>query len=150
MSTSLIASLMLVVNGIFTGILCAFSVERIWIWEQLDLRGYAVDFRRSVRRADLVQPALLVLTIALASAYATRVSSSSRTETIIGLACLVMILAGSTIVLVPLQKRFRNRPEGEIPADAEAIRRRWKIGHLVRTGLGIAAFVLLVHAVVYA
>ena len=149
MSTSLIATIMLVVNGVFTGVLCAFAIERIWIWEQLDLHEYAVDFRRSIRRADLIQPATLILTIVLASVYASRVHNSARTETFIALGCLVAILVASTVVLVPLQKQFRNRTEGEIPPDAETIRRKWRVGHLVRTALGLVAFALLVHAVVY-
>ena len=149
MSTSLIATLMLVSSGVFTGVLCAFAVERIWIWDQLELRDYAIDFRRSMRRADILQPALLILTIVLAVVYATRVENSARTETIVALGCLFAILGASTIILVPLQKRFRNRTEGDVPPDAEAIRRKWRVGHLVRTALGMSAFALLVHAVVY-
>jgi len=150
MSTPLLATSMLVVAGVFTGILCAFSVERVWIWDRLDIREYAVDFRRSMRRVDVVQPALLILAIALAAVYAARTSGSVRTETLVALACLVAILAGSVGVLVPMQKPFRNRPEGDIPPDAGRIRRQWRAGHLVRTGLGLVAFAFLVHAVVYA
>jgi len=150
MSTALIATLMLILDAIFTGVLCAFSVERVWIWNELDLKSYAVDFRRSMRRADIMQPALLILTIVLASVYASRVSHSARTETFVALGFLVLILIVSTAVLVPMQKKFRDRPEGEVPQDAETIRRRWRVGHLFRTGFGLAALVLLVHAVVYA
>src|SRR5262245_66120627 len=124
MSTQLIATLMLVIDGVFTGILCAFSIERVWIWAELDLRDYAIDFRRSMRRADIVQPLFLILTIALAIWFTTRISGSAETQAFVAIALLVLILVGSVVVLVPWQKQFRDRPEGEVPPDAETIRRR--------------------------
>jgi hypothetical protein len=149
-ATHVIATILLIVEGVFTGILCAVGLERVWIWDQMDLRDYAVDFRRSMLRIDIVQPALLIVTIALASIFAARTSGSTRVETIVALACLVGILAGSVLVLVPLQKEFRSRAEGEVPPNAASIRGRWRIGHFIRTALGLAAFVLVVHAVTYA
>jgi hypothetical protein len=41
---------MLGAGGLFTGGLVWYAWERVWIWRRLDLREYAVDFRRSVAR----------------------------------------------------------------------------------------------------
>jgi hypothetical protein len=35
--------------------------ERVWIWRRLELLAYAVDFRRSLRKADPALPILLVI-----------------------------------------------------------------------------------------
>jgi hypothetical protein len=43
---------MLGAGGLFTGGLVWYAWERVWIWRRLDLHEYAVDFRRSVRKAD--------------------------------------------------------------------------------------------------
>ena len=52
---------MLGAGGLFTGGLVWYAWERVWIWRRLDLHEYAVDFRRSVRKADPALPILLVI-----------------------------------------------------------------------------------------
>jgi hypothetical protein len=39
----------------------AVEWERVWIWRRLELLAYAVDFRRSLRKADPALPILLVI-----------------------------------------------------------------------------------------
>jgi len=43
---------MLGAGGLFTGGVVSNAWERAWIWRRLSLAEYAVDFRRSVRKAD--------------------------------------------------------------------------------------------------
>ena len=52
---------MLATGGLFTGGLVWYAWERVWIWGRLSLSAYAVDFRRSLRKADPALPILLVM-----------------------------------------------------------------------------------------
>lgn len=52
---------MLGAGGLFTGGVVWYAWERLWIWRRLTLSAYAVDFRRSVRKADPALPILLVI-----------------------------------------------------------------------------------------
>ncbi|HEV8564153.1 MAG TPA: hypothetical protein VGR41_04520 [Actinomycetota bacterium] len=57
-----------------------------------------------------------------------------------------MILVASAAVLVPLQRRIIASSQ-EQAALVEEMRRRWFRGHLGRSALGIASFVLVAVAV---
>jgi hypothetical protein len=61
---------MLSAGGLFTGGLVWYAWERVWIWRRLDLGEFAVDFRRSVRRADPAMPILLMTCGAAAGVFA--------------------------------------------------------------------------------
>ena len=61
---------MLDAGGLFTGGLVWYAWERVWIWRRLDLSEFAVDFRRSVRRADPAMPILLVVCGVAAGVFA--------------------------------------------------------------------------------
>ena len=69
---------MLGVGGLFTGGLVWYDWERVWIWRRLDLHEYAVDFRRSVRKADPAMPILLIICAVAASGLPS--SSTERHE----------------------------------------------------------------------
>ena len=60
-----------------------------------------------------------------------------------------MILVSSIVLAEPINSQFRRRPEGDVPPDAERLRRRWRRFHLVRTVFAVAAFTLFVTAVSY-
>jgi hypothetical protein len=62
------AFVMLSAGALFAGGLVWYAWERVWIWRRLDLPAFAIDFRRSVRRADPAMPILLVICGAAASA----------------------------------------------------------------------------------
>ena len=61
---------MLSAGGLFTGGLVWYAWERVWIWRRLDLGEFALDFRRSVRRADPAMPILLMICGAAAGVFA--------------------------------------------------------------------------------
>lgn len=152
MSTALRLStiVMLVAGGLFTGGVVWYAWERVWIWRRLPLSAYAVDFRRSVRKADPALPILLVVCAVGAVAFASLTRGAGRTLALTGLALLAVILVGSIILAEPINSQFRRLPEGTVPADAEDLRRKWRRFHLLRTALAVAAFALLVTAVSYA
>jgi hypothetical protein len=141
---------MLGAGGLFTGGLVWYAWERVWIWRRLDLREFAVDFRRSVRKADPAMPILLVICGAAAGVFASIAEGQARALALVGIGLLAVILVGSIVVAEPINSQFRRLPEGVVPPQGERLRRLWRRFHLVRTGLGIAAFACLITAVTYA
>lgn len=141
---------MLGAGGLFTGGVVWYAWERVWIWRRLALPAYAVDFRRSVRKADPALPILLVVCAAGAGAFASLTGGTGRTLSLAGVTLLAVILVGSIVLAEPINSQFRRLPEGSVPPDAERLRRRWRRFHLVRTALAVTAFGLFVSAVSYA
>lgn len=141
---------MLFAGGLFTGGIVWYAWERVWIWRRLALADYAIDFRRSLRKADPAMPILLVICVATAGTFASRADGSARTLALVGIALLAVILVASVVLAEPINSQFRRRPEGVVPPDAERLRRVWRRFHLVRTGLAVAAFAFLVTAASYA
>jgi hypothetical protein len=140
---------MLGAGGIFTGGIVWYAWERVWIWRRLTLLEYAIDFRRSLRKADPAMPILLVICAAAAAVFAWRADGSARSLAVAGIAVLATILVSSIVVAEPINSQFRRRAEGVVPPDAERLRRVWRRFHLVRTALAVAAFALLVVAATY-
>lgn len=141
---------MLCAGGIFTGGIVWYAWERVWIWRRLTLLEYAIDFRRSLRKADPAMPIILVVSASSAAVFAWRAGGEARTLAAVGIALLMTILVTSIVIAEPINSAFRRRPEGDVPPDAERLRRRWRHFHLVRAALAVAAFSLLVVAVTYA
>jgi hypothetical protein len=141
---------MLGAGGLFAGGALWYAWERVWIWRRLSLADYAVDFRRSLRKADPAMPILVVICGLAAGAFASLTTNTARTLAIAGIGLLATILVSSIVLAEPVNSQFRRRPEGVVPPDAARLRNFWRRFHLVRTALGIAAFVLFVAAVSYA
>jgi hypothetical protein len=141
---------MLGAGGVFTGGIIWYAWERVWIWRRLPVAEYAVDFRRSVRKADPAMPILLVVCGLAAGVFASQAGGTARALAVAAIGLLAVILVSSIILAEPINSQFRRRPEGVVPPDAERLRRRWRRFHLFRTGIAIAAFAVLVTAVTYA
>jgi hypothetical protein len=141
---------MLCAGGVFTGGVVWYAWERVWIWRRLSLHAYAVDFRRSVRKADPALPILLVVSAAAAGAFASLAGGAGRALALAGIALLAVVLLSSLIVAEPINSQFRRLPEGAVPPNAERLRRRWRRFHLVRTAFAVAAFAFFVAAASYA
>ena len=127
------AIIMLAAGGLFTGGLVWYAWERVWIWRRLSLDQFAVDFRRSVRRADPAMPIFLVVCGAAAGAFASLVEGGARTLALLGVGFLGVILVSSILVAEPINSQFRRRAEGAVPPGAERLRSVWRRFHLVRT-----------------
>ena len=134
------ASLMLIAGGLFAGGAATFAWSRVPIWRRMPVREFIGDFEPTLRRTDMVQPALLVAAIVSAAAFALTADGPARVLASVGAAGFVVTLAASLAFLVPLQRRIVATP----PAEAKAIdemRTRWFRGHLGRSMLAVAAFV---------
>jgi len=142
--------LMLGAGGLFTGGVVWYSWERVWIWRRLTLRAYAIDFRRSLLKADPALPILLLISAGGAGSFASFSGGSARMLSLAGIALLTVILVSSLILAEPINSQFRRVPEGTVPQSADHLRQRWRRFHLVRTALAVAAFALFVTAVSYA
>lgn len=141
---------MLAAGGLFTGGIVWYAWERVWIWRRLALPAYAVDFRRSVRKADPALPILLVTCATGAAVFAWQTDGAARTLATAAIGLLAAILVSSIVLAEPINNQFRRRPEGVVPPDAERLRLVWRRFHLVRTALAGTAFAFLVTAVTYA
>lgn len=140
---------MLATGGLFTGGVVWYAWERVWIWRRLPLSAYAVDFRRSLRKADPALPILLVICGTAAAVFAWHTRDAARMLAAAGIGFLAVILVSSIALAEPINNQFRRRPEGVVPPDAEHLRRVWRHFHLVRTALAVAAFAFLITAVSY-
>jgi hypothetical protein len=141
---------MLGAGGLFTGGTVWYAWERVWIWRRLSLPEYAVDFRRSLRKADPAMPILLATSATAAGGFAWFTEGVSRALALVAIGLLVLILIGSIVIAEPINSRFRRLPEGVVPPQADVLRRRWRRFHLARTCFGVAALVCLISAVTYA
>ena len=117
------AIIMLAAGGLFTGGLVWYAWERVWIWRRLSLAQFAVDFRRSVRKADPAMPILLVVCGGAAGVFASFVEGGARTLALLGVGLLAVILVSSILVAEPINSQFRGRAEGTVPPEAERLRR---------------------------
>jgi hypothetical protein len=97
---------MLIAGGLFAGGASFFARERIPTWPMLGPEEFQPDFARSINRADRLQPALLVATIVSTVGFAISASGTVRTLAFIAAGGYALTLAGSGVLLVPLQRRL--------------------------------------------
>ena len=79
-TTSLSAWLMLVTGGLFTGVIWTVAVERVNLWRRMPVEQYVVDFQRSVRRVDPLQP--IMGTVCAVGAVVFAINSQGRPATL--------------------------------------------------------------------
>ncbi len=131
------ADLMVLAGGLFAGGAATFAWSRVPIWRGMSPSHFVDDFSETIRRTDKVQPALLVVAIATAVAFAATAEGPGRPLALLGAAGFLVILILSVAVLVPLQRRI---VACEQPEAIEDMRRRWFRGHLGRATLAVVAF----------
>jgi hypothetical protein len=137
------AVITLTTTGIWAGIILLYSVERINLWARMPTDQFIVDFRRSVYRADPLQP-ILALTSFLGAVVLASITNGDRSQ----IAWLGAILIGFVIVISlawaeRINSQFRRRPEGEAPPDPDALRKRWRKLHILRTPPAILAVIAI-------
>jgi hypothetical protein len=140
------AILMLVFGGLFSGGAAAFAWERVPAWRRMGASEFRSDFADAIHKADRIQPALLIAAIVASVGFAISAAGSARILALIGGAGFVVTLIGSGAVLVPLQRRIVASPPHQAVA-LEPMRRRWFRGHLGRSVMGVASFLLAATAV---
>ena len=137
---------MVVAGGMFAGGAVSFSWSRVPVWRAMAMAQFGEDFSATIRRTDKVQPALLVIAIAAAVVFALTAEGWPSALAWLGAAGFVITLVASVVVLVPLQRRIIAAvPAGDLAL--EGMRSRWFGGHLGRSALSTASYVILVLAV---
>jgi Domain of unknown function (DUF1772) len=136
---------MMVSGGLFAGGVVSIAWERVPAWRRTHLPDFRIGFAQTLRRVDRLQPALLSICLASTLGFAATAAGAARTLAVFTAVGFLLVLVGSVAWLVPIQRTLKSGTE--LPAaEAEGLRARWLRGHLVRTGVGVALFVLAVVA----
>jgi anthrone oxygenase-like protein len=139
------AAIMVIAGGLFAGGGATFAWSRVPIWSRMPVPEFITDFDQTIRRTDIVQPALAVIASAAGFAFAFSADGSARLFAALGAGGFILVLLASLAVLVPLQRRIIATPSAQAQ-EIEAMRRRWFSGNLGRSLLSVASFALLVIA----
>jgi Domain of unknown function (DUF1772) len=139
------AAIMVIAGGLFAGGGATFAWSRVPIWSRMPVPEFITDFDQTIRRTDIVQPALAVIAAAAGIAFAITAGGSARLFAALGAGGFILVLLASLAVLVPLQRRIIATPSAQAQ-EIEAMRRRWFSGNLGRSLLSVASFALLVVA----
>ncbi len=135
-------TLMLVSGGMFAGGAATFSWSRVPIWRAMPVAEFVTDFASTISRTDKVQPALLVTAIVSSLGFGLTADGSAAVLGWIGAAGLVVTLAASVAVLVPLQRRIVAVAATQGAAGDE-MRQRWFRKQHGRAVLATASFASL-------
>jgi hypothetical protein len=133
------AAIMLIAGGLFAGGAATFTWSRVPIWRRMRLPEFVTDFEETIRRTDVVQPALAVVAAASGIAFAVTTDGWARVFAALGAAGFIVVLLASLAVMVPLQRRIIATPVAD-PADVETMRLRWFSGNLGRSLVAVASF----------
>lgn len=138
-----------VAGGVFTARVLYFAGVRAPQWLAMERGAFLPDFARTIRTADKVQPALLVVTIASLWMRSRSADGAAAALALAASAGFALTMAASVALLVPLQRRMIR--EGADPAvPIPALRSRWVKGHIGRTVLSVVSFALLLSATLVA
>jgi Domain of unknown function (DUF1772) len=136
------AFFMLVSGGMFAGGVMVIAWDHVPAWQRMPLAEFRTDFARVVQRADRVQPGLLVVAIVASFGFGLADSGAAQILALVGTSGFLATLIGSVAVLVPLQRRMISSSSLEAGA-LDQMRRRWLGGHLGRTVVAVASFLLV-------
>jgi hypothetical protein len=145
----LATAVMLIPGAIWAGIVFFYAVERVVLWARMPLDQYVVDFRRSLYRADPLQPILAIVSAGGAVWFALQTDGTASTFAWIAVALYALVIAISVLFPERINSQFRRRAEGEAPPDVAALRVRWRKLHLIRTVPAMGVLVCLVLATTY-
>lgn len=140
------AWLMLAAGGLFAGGILFFAVERVNLWRRMPVEQYAIDFRRSLYRADPLLPILGTASATGAIPFALTTDGRAAVLAWIATTLIAVVITASIAIAEPMNSKFRRLPEGQLPDGAEHIRTTWRRFHLARTLVALAAFACLAAA----
>ena len=139
---------MLISGALFIAGVLPIAYERAPAWREADEATFRREFAHTLRSVDRLQPVLLLISLAASVAFAISANGSSRILALIAAVCFLAILVGSGVGLVPIQRRIIDPGSNLSAQEVDRLRTRWLDGHLIRTVVSLAAFVLLVIAAI--
>ena len=140
---------MLVLTGLWSGVILTFAVERTNLWSRMPIEQYVIDFRRSLFRVDPLQPILGGLAGIAGIVFALSLDGTAQVLAWGGVAAIAAVMVGSVVLAEPINSKFRRLPEGQAPDRAEHYREYWRKFHAVRNVIAVVAFVCVVAAEVW-
>jgi hypothetical protein len=135
------ATVMMVSGGLFAGGVLSIAAERVPAWRRIQLPDFRIGFSHTLRRVDRLQPALLSICLLSTIGFAVTAAGAARTLAVVAAAGFLLILIGSVAWLIPIQRTLKAGTDLP-PATVEGLRSRWLRGHLVRTVVGVAVFIV--------
>ena len=141
------AAPMLLGGGLFAGGVASIAWERVPAWRASDLVEFRTGLAHTLRRVDRLQPVLLVVCLGSTIGFASSTGGAARTLAVLAAGGFLVVLVGSVAWLVPVQRRLVAAGSPPPPA-VETLRAQCLGGHLVRTAVALACFVLAVVATV--
>jgi Domain of unknown function (DUF1772) len=139
---------MLLSGGLFAGGVAVTAWERVPAWRASDLVEFRTGLAHTLRRVDRLQPAVLLVCLGSTIGFAGSAGGTARTLALVAAGGLLVVLVGSVALLVPVQRRLAASGPAPPSADLERLRARWLGGHLARTAVALACFILGVAATV--
>ena len=128
-------------SGLFAGSVLAFAWDRVTAWRSMPLEEFGGDFGHVISKADKIQPALLLIAVVSGVGYGLTQAGTARSLAFASAAGSFVVMLASVAVLVPLQRRIL-RSMNQDPESIRAMQRQWFSGHLGRTVVSIASFIL--------
>jgi hypothetical protein len=92
---------MLICGGLFAGGVVFIAWERIPAWRSAELPDFRTAFAHTLRRADRLQPALVVVSLFSTLGFAVTASGAARVFVLLAAAGFLVVLLGSAAWLVP-------------------------------------------------
>jgi hypothetical protein len=142
---SLWIALLLVAGGLFAGGVVTIAWSRSATWNTMRAPEFLTDFERTIRTADKVQPALLLVSLVASVGAVVAGEGTARVAAGIAAVGFVSILVASAVVLVPLQRRLIAAPRDDTDAIV-SMRHHWVRGHVGRSVLAVLSYVAAVVA----
>lgn len=143
---------MLICGGLFAGGVAFIAWERIPAWRSAELQDFRTVFAHTLRRADRLQPGLVVISLLSTLGFAVAASGAARVFALLAAVGFLVVLVGSAAWLVPIQRRLvGSGPDGSSP-ELERLRALsgFAATYLVRTAVAATSFALLITAISYA
>ncbi|WP_137845395.1 DUF1772 domain-containing protein [Microbacterium sp. 2FI] len=143
------AIIMLVADGLWAGVIFFYAVERVNLWRRMPIDQFVVDFRRSLYRADPLQPIMGGVAMIAAVVFALNAPATAAVLAWVGAALILFVIVMSIAFPERINSLFRRRAEGEAPPQIEQLRTRWRRLHYTRTPPAILSLVVLAAAAVW-
>jgi Domain of unknown function (DUF1772) len=139
---------MMISGGLFAGGVVTIAWERVPAWRRSPLADFQIGFAHTLRRVDRLQPALLSICLASTIGFAVTAAGLARSIAAMVAAGFLLILVGSVTWLIPIQRTLKAGTQASA-VKVEALRTRWVRGHLIRTVVAVALFVMSVVATTF-
>ncbi len=130
-------------TGLLAGILFGDRAGNTHARAKLPLAAFLAFQREQNRRFAAMMPAPILAAVVASVGWLVLIRSHSDSAefglAVVGTAALVLVVAITRIVNIPINNRVDSATEGSEPAQAQALWSRWERAHTARTVLAVLA-----------